>query len=70
MIQPWIVRELHHQKAADFERTASSRRLGPRDRRPCPPGYVAVLAGRSLVALGWRLGGAAALPETVRRQLV
>jgi hypothetical protein len=70
MIQPWIVRELHNQKAADLERKATPRFLVQESSRPYLRGYLKVRAGRALVVLGWRLGGPAALPATVRRQLV
>jgi hypothetical protein len=68
MIQPCIARELLNQMAAELERAAPTRSLGQED-DPSSRGFVAVRAGRAFVALGWRLGGAAALPATVRRRL-
>lgn len=83
MIQPWIARELISQRVAELERAAPARRLGNETRRlgnesrrlgnesgrSRSLGFVATRTGRALVAFGWRLGGEAALPATVRRRL-
>lgn len=69
MIQPWIAKELLNRKAAELERAACPRWPGQESERTCPRGFVAVRTGRALVALGWRLGGAAAVPTTIRRRL-
>jgi hypothetical protein len=70
MMQPWIAKELLEGRAADLEEAAPPRRPEHEGAGPSPRGLVAVRAGRALVALGWRLGGAAALPATIRRRLV
>jgi hypothetical protein len=69
MIQPWIAKELLNQKAAELERAAAPRWPGQASGRASLRGFVAVRTGRALVALGWRLGGSAALPATIRRRL-
>jgi hypothetical protein len=69
MIQPWMARELLKQKSAELERAAPPRYLGQESGRTRIRGFVTVWIGRPLVALGWRLGGTAALPAPIRRRL-
>lgn len=61
-----IARDLAAQRAAELEADFSA--TVRKDSR-CAPGPLAVRTGRAFVALGWRLGGTAALPPTVRRRL-
>lgn len=70
MYNDWIARELVAQRAAADRAASTDGRVSETRRRTCSPGPVAVRAGRALVAIGWRLGGTASLPPTVRRRLV
>jgi len=69
MIQPWIARELVSQKRAELGGEAFGRRQTRESRQSGSRGRMTIRAGRALVALGWRIGGSAALPATVRRPL-
>jgi hypothetical protein len=67
--QPWATAsKLAAQRTADLQRLAvPRRRVGGSGREA--PGRIALVAGRTLVAAGWRLGGTGALPASLRRRL-
>lgn len=69
MIQPSIARELHLQRTAELEEVAQPRRFTQQNPPSRSRGFVAVHVVGALVALGWRLGGPAALSATLRRRL-
>lgn len=69
-MNPWAARELAELRSTELEHEAADHRVLDSVRcRRCHPGVLAVRAGRALVAVGWRLGGTAALPVSVRRRL-
>jgi|GEM_PF-3566361 len=68
-MQPWTARALVAQRAAELEDEAAPRSRATSHRAAGTTGRLALRTGRVLVALGWRLGGNAALPPAVRRRL-
>ena len=69
MLHPWISGQLVNLRNADLKRAVSSRRPAQNDNPQDPPGFMSVWAGRALISIGWRIGGTASLPATVRRRL-
>lgn len=68
--QPWATAsKLAAQRTADLQRLAVPRRRVGGSGRKGAPGRVALVAGRTLVAAGWRLGGTGALPASLRKRL-
>jgi len=73
-MHPWMAEQVAARRAAELRHDAELARLArqaphrgaPRHR----PGPLSRRAGRMFVALGWRLGGAEALPAPLQRRLV